>query len=117
MIDLGWGGSFNPGDNVKNLHLTLITGGLLLLSACSNPFQMEGGPCKYESSLVTAKAVVIHDNVIEFEGEMENFNIRKSAFKTLPEVGDRVTFTKDTITKGTCTPEMYRVANSEENAS
>lgn len=94
--------------------LTLIAGSMLGLAACSNPLQMEGGPCKYETSTVTAKAIAIHDETVEFEDELETFFIRKSAFKTLPAIGEKQTFKKDSIIKGTCTPSMYAVVSDED---
>ena len=102
------------GDRMRH---TILIGMMLLagtLGACSDIIQRDGGPCKYDTSTVTAKVIAIHDNTVEFEDEIENFTMRKTEFKTVPAVGDTLKLRRDMITEGTCNPIMYFVIPDEE---
>ena len=84
----------------------VIVGCALLTSAC-NPIPVDGGPCSYDSSEITARVVELRENNVMFEGPYGEFDMRNSELPVTPEIGDQMKFKADIITKGTCNPAIY----------
>lgn len=86
--------------------LIMIGGVMLGLAACQ-PVPVDGGPCTYETSDISAEVIALNDNTAEFEGPFGAFNMRYSELGGTPEIGDTLDFSADIITEGTCTPHIY----------
>lgn len=79
------------------------------VAACSGP--IVGGPCTYETARFEAEVMGTADGQVTLAGPGgDTFEIPASEFEAPPAAaGDTVRIEKDTILKGTCTPEMMRV--------
>ncbi|MEZ6002010.1 hypothetical protein [Hyphomonas sp.] len=79
------------------------------LSACGpiGPGPITGGPCSYETSIVTGTVTEVDEDGALLTGEEGEFWVQASYLGTLPEVGDTLTLQRERITEGTCTPEIY----------
>lgn len=80
---------------------------LAFLAACGNPLHVEGGPCAYETSEITAKVITVQAEEVEFTDGEWPFYIPLEQFGGVPAVGDEFRFNRQLITKGTCTPSLY----------
>lgn len=91
-------------------HSALITA-LLLLAGCSGPGPIVGGPCSYETSKFSA-TIMGHDaDIVTLAGPGgDTFFMELRDFPAPPNTAEVVNLEKDTITKGTCTPVIYRYA-------
>ncbi|WP_339681355.1 hypothetical protein [uncultured Hyphomonas sp.] len=93
---------------------TFIALGLLApLMACEPTPPIVGGPCSYETSIITATVTEVDEDGALFEGPEGEFWVPGSYLGTLPTVGDTLTLKRDRITEGTCTPEMYEVVDAD----
>lgn len=82
---------------------------MLSVTACSGP--IVGGPCRYETAQFDATVMGTANGQVTLAGPgSDTFEMPESAFEAAPAAGDIVRIEKDTIVKGTCTPEMVRVA-------
>ncbi|MDX1294481.1 MAG: hypothetical protein R3265_16815 [Hyphomonas sp.] len=83
------------------------------LVACEPAPQIVGGPCSYETTILTATVAEVDEEGAVFNGPDGEFWIPTSYLGTLPDVGDTLTLKRDRITEGTCTPEMYEVVKAD----
>lgn len=73
-----------------------------------------GGPCTYDVAMVEAHVVVIEDDLVEMNDSSANpFYLDLSDFDTPPQAGDDFTIKRETITSGTCTPEIYTIMEGD----
>ncbi|MDX1293855.1 MAG: hypothetical protein R3265_13670, partial [Hyphomonas sp.] len=72
-----------------------------------------GGPCSYETTILTATVAEVDEEGAVFNGPDGEFWIPTAYLGTLPDVGDTLTLKRDRITEGTCTPEMYEVVKAD----
>jgi hypothetical protein len=95
----------------------LIALGLLApLMACepntpSSP--IVGGPCSYETSIITGTVTEVDEEGALFDGPDGEFWVPAEYLGSLPEVGGTLTLKRERITAGTCTPEMYEVIDAD----
>ncbi len=79
----------------------------LILYGCTTPMPVTGGPCKYETSIVSGKVFAVHDHYIELVGDDGSFPVENHDLGRTPELGDIMTFSRQEIVQGTCTPVIY----------
>lgn len=98
--------------------MRLITGFALIailpgLAACGpiGPGPITGGPCSYETSTIEGTVTEVDEDGALFMGEEGEFWVSDEYLGTLPAVGDTITFQRERITEGTCTPEIYSVVD------
>lgn len=97
---------------MRNTILTLGT--LALLTACNQPSRhMTGGPCSYETSIITATVTEVDEDGALFEGDEGEFWVSDEYLGSLPEMGDTLTLKRERIMEGTCTPEIYAVVDAD----
>ncbi|MEZ6013060.1 MAG: hypothetical protein R3C08_14460 [Hyphomonas sp.] len=70
-----------------------------------------GGPCSYETSVITATVTEVDENGALFTGDEGEFWVSGEYLGDLPAVGDTLTLKQERITEGTCTPEVYTVVD------
>ncbi|MEZ5998206.1 MAG: hypothetical protein R3B98_05895 [Hyphomonas sp.] len=93
--------------------LTLAIAAVAALAACNRvgPGPIVGGPCSYETSMVTGTVTETDEGGALLTGDEGEFWVPLEYLVTLPEVGETLTLQRERITQGTCTPEIYsRVA-------
>ncbi len=80
-----------------------------IVAACSpaGPGPIAGGPCKYETSMITGTVTEVGDDNVLMMGEDGEFRVQVADFRNPPAVGDTLTLQRQLITEGTCTPEIY----------
>lgn len=88
---------------------------MLTLAACDHPIDphIVGGPCSYETSIVTGTVTEVDESGALLMGEEGEFWVQASHLGALPEVGDTLTLQRERITEGTCTPEIYSPVKPE----
>ena len=93
----------------------LIAGlGLLLpLMGCEQAPPIAGGPCSYETSIITATVIEVDEDGALFDGPDGEAWVPAEYLGSLPEVGETLTLKRDRIVEGTCTPEIYEVVNAD----
>ena len=84
------------------------------LAACSNPGPITGGPCRYEESIITGTARTIEDDGVMFDGPEGEFWVSSDYLAAPPAPGETVTFKRERIIEGTCTPEIYSIVTPAE---
>jgi hypothetical protein len=91
----------------RTLLATILATGALV--ACDHPIapHIVGGPCSYETSVVTGTVTEVDEGGALLMGEEGEFWVSKEYLGTLPEVGDMLPLQRERITEGTCTPEIY----------
>lgn len=94
------------------LMALLVTGAV---AACDHPIgpHIVGGPCSYETSIVTGTVTEVDEDGALLMGEEGEFWVQASYLGTLPAVGDTLTLQRERITEGTCTPEIYSPVKPE----
>ena len=83
----------------------------LVLGACDPRLPITGGPCAYETEMVSGKVVEITKYDAQFLGAAGSFRVEKHDIGRDVKIGDEMTFTRKTITQGTCTPMIYSVVS------
>ena len=85
------------------------------LAACGpdDPGPIAGGPCSYETSVIEGTVTEVDEDGALFMGEEGEFWVSDDYLGTLPAIGDTLTFQRERITEGTCTPEIYSVLESQ----
>lgn len=86
---------------------------MTLLAACAPDSPMVGGPCSYESSIITATVAEVEEGGAVFNGPDGEFWVSASYLGTPPKVGDTLTLRLDRIVEGTCTPEIFSVIDPD----
>jgi hypothetical protein len=86
------------------------------LAACGpiGPGPITGGPCRYETSIIEGTVTEVDEDGALFMGEEGEFWVTDDYLGTLPNVGDTLTFQRERIVEGTCTPEIYSVTDGGE---
>jgi len=92
-----------------------LCGALLGLSACNpaGPGPIVGGPCSYETSIITGTVTEVDEDGALFTGDEGEFWVPLDYLRTLPAVGETLTPQRERITEGTCTPEIYSVVTGD----
>lgn len=83
------------------------------LIACEPTPPIAGGPCSYETTIISATVTEVDEDGALFDGPEGELWVPASYLGTLPEVGETLTLKRDQITQGTCTPEMYEVVAAD----
>ena len=88
-----------------------LAGALLGLAACDpvGPGPIVGGPCSYETSVITGTVIEIDEYNARLTGDEGEFWVQLADLRTPPAVGETLTLQRERITEGTCTPEIYSV--------
>lgn len=97
-------------------HLILSAASLLLVAAgCEDqgPGPIVGGPCSYDTEVIEATVIETGEDGATFEGPDGAFFVSGDYIDPVPAVGETLTLERDRITEGTCTPEIYRVADPD----
>ena len=81
---------------------------LVLLSACEIPLPATGGPCRYETSIVSGSVTEVAEWHIIVANDAETFQVDYYDLDRSYVVGEAVTFERDVITNGTCVPVQCR---------
>lgn len=79
------------------------------LSACAPPDPIVGGPCSYDEEKLAGTVVELSEDGALIAGADEEMTVPADYLREPLSVGDKVTVTRMTITKGTCTPIIYSV--------
>ena len=87
----------------------LLLPALLILTACSPPGPVAGGPCAYETSIIEVTAVEVDEDGALFDSAEGEVWVPAQYLRALPEPGETLTLKRKRITQGTCTPEIYSV--------
>ena len=97
------------------MRYTIFTlGTLALTTACNQPSPpMAGGPCSYETSVITAIVTEVDEDGALFEGDDGEFWVSDEYLGSLPKEGDTLTLKRERIMEGTCTPEIYAVVDAD----
>ncbi|MEZ5952728.1 MAG: hypothetical protein R3C13_00350 [Hyphomonas sp.] len=92
-------------------HLPMAAAALATLTACNDigPGPIAGGPCSYDTSIVTGTVIEVDEDGALLMGEGGEFWVPGEYLGALPEVGEALTFQRELIVEGTCTPEIYTV--------
>lgn len=73
-----------------------------------------GGPCSYEETIIDAHVIAIEDGRVELaESGEQSFYIGSDAFPSMPEPGEDFTIRWESITEGTCTPDIYTIIDGD----
>ncbi len=90
---------------------------LLTLAACDIPLPVTGGPCRYDTSIVSGTVTEVAEWHIIVENELETFQVDDYNLEREMTVGETVTFERSLITNGTCVPIQYREIAQDTSAS
>lgn len=73
-----------------------------------------GGPCSYEETMLDAHVITVEDGQVELaETGGESFYIPLEDFDETPEAGEDFTIRWESITEGTCTPDIYTIVDGD----
>ncbi|GAA5215041.1 hypothetical protein ACFSJ3_01325 [Corallincola platygyrae] len=79
-----------------------------LVSGCTNEV-MVGGPCEYRSWQTEATVANLQDEYVLMQADEDfRYVVDYDMFDGQPSVGDRYKLQLDTITEGTCTPNVVK---------